>query len=527
MANMNISKVYLLDVPLESDYKHTLYFTDSASQYNYFKSKIVESYTNVSYQRKDFKIRVPEHVDRLYKCNYVMYQNTHISNKWMYAFIKNMEYISEGCTEIEIETDVIQTWAFDYEIKPSFVEREHVFDDTVGLHTVPEGLETGDYICNEKIEDEKGKDLLICLAISDYANSKYNIKGNLHGGVYSGMSYEAYNTTTEGINYLNERLSDYDTEAKADGINSLFMFPKWIALDDIDTEAGEMTAVTLGPSPNPKTYNITDITKPTTINGYTPKNKKLLCYPYNYLYASNNNGGNAIYHYELFSDEVCNFEVNGVLTPGCSIRMNPLWYKGAVINNDEGLNGGKYPICCWNTDTYTNWLTQNSVNNTLSYVQGAAQVGAGLLMGLGTGGLGWAIGGGSIAGGVTTIANTLAQKHQASMIPDQVKGNTNCGDVITGDKANCFMFYKMSIKKEMAKIIDGFFSMFGYQVNEVKIPNKAHRSRYWYIKTDGINLDGAIPQNDLQKIKNCYDKGITFWRNASEIQNYDLSNDIV
>ena len=31
----------------------------------------------------------------------------------------------------------------------------------------------------------------------------------------------------------------------------------------------------------------------------------------------------------------------------------------------------------------------------------------------------------------------------------------------------------------------------------------------------------------IQKIKNAYNNGITFWRNASEIQNYSLSNGIV
>jgi hypothetical protein len=69
--------------------------------------------------------------------------------------------------------------------------------------------------------------------------------------------------------------------------------------------------------------------------------------------------------------------------------------------------------------------------------------------------------------------------------------------------------------------------MFGYKVNRVKVPNKAHRSRFWYTKTIDVNIDGNIPNNDLQVIKNCYNNGITFWRNVAEIQNYSLSNDIV
>ena len=82
-------------------------------------------------------------------------------------------------------------------------------------------------------------------------------------------------------------------------------------------------------------------------------------------------------------------------------------------------------------------------------------------------------------------------------------------------------------KKEYARIIDDYFTMFGYKVNRVKIPNKAHRSRYWYTKCINVNIDGNVPQNDMQKIKEVYNNGVTFWRNASEIENYSLSNNIV
>ena len=88
MATKNISKVYLLSVPLENDYKNTLYFTSKENQHSYFASKVVKSYEDFSYQRKDQKIRIPEAYDTIYNCNYVMYQNTAYSNKWFYAFIK-------------------------------------------------------------------------------------------------------------------------------------------------------------------------------------------------------------------------------------------------------------------------------------------------------------------------------------------------------------------------------------------------------------------------------------------------------
>ena len=117
MENVNISKVYLLDVPLENDYKNTLYFANEQAQQTYFQSCIVRSYTDFSYQRKDHIIRIPDEYDNIYHVNYVMYQNSAYSNKWFYAFITDLKYVNDGKKKKKIETDVIQTWLFDYNIK--------------------------------------------------------------------------------------------------------------------------------------------------------------------------------------------------------------------------------------------------------------------------------------------------------------------------------------------------------------------------------------------------------------------------
>ena len=167
MAAPYITKVYLLDVPLENDYKNTLYFTSKANQQAYFQNNIVKSYTDFSYQRKDKLIRIPEIYDNLFNCNYVMYQNSNYSNKWFYAFITKMEYVNDGLTNVYIETDVMQTWAFDYDVKSSFVEREHVSDDTVGINTVPENVELGEYTSNGFERDNELNDLGYMIQVTE------------------------------------------------------------------------------------------------------------------------------------------------------------------------------------------------------------------------------------------------------------------------------------------------------------------------------------------------------------------------
>ena len=93
-------------------------------------------------------MRFPAHIDSLLEYTYVMYRNTAYGNKWFYAFITDMQYINDNMTAITIKTDSWQTWGFDVTLKKSFVEREHVADDTFGIHTVPEGVDTGEYVCN-------------------------------------------------------------------------------------------------------------------------------------------------------------------------------------------------------------------------------------------------------------------------------------------------------------------------------------------------------------------------------------------
>lgn len=517
MSNVNISKVYFLRVPLESDYKNTLYFTSKENQESYFKSKKVITFDNdnFSYQRKDHIIRVNQHIDKINTCNYVMYQNSYYSNKWFYCFIKDMKYINDGVTEVQIETDVIQTYLFDYTIKPSFVEREHVSDDTIGKHTIPEGLETGEYICNELSRDEQLQDLCYIILTTEFTNTDKDnpdrdrpLATNF-GGVFSAGGAYICSTMNEVVNIV-QALSEVEG-----AIVGVYMAPKKIVNNTSET-------LQYSGQPSPVTYNH-PITKQNTLDGYTPKNNKLLCFPYNYILNSNNSGTSNILQYEHFSGENCEFEIEGVPTIGCSIKCVPLNYKGIEKIQEEGIMLGKFPTLSWSADLYTSWITQNGLNLNM----GVATSGLSVVAGLGMLAVNPLMGAGMIAGGVAGVANTMAQVHQHAFTPNSAKGNVNGGDINTSYKMNLFYFYKMSIKKEMAEALDKYFDMYGYKVNIVKTPSKAHRSRYWYTKTIDVNIDGNIPNNDMDKIKNCYNNGITFWRNADEIQNYSLSNAIV
>jgi len=153
MAVSPQTEIRLLQVPFELDNKNQLTFSNLQAQQNYFLSLQNLQADNCTYQRKDNVIRFPAHIDTILNYNYVMYQNEAYTNKWFYAFITDMKYINDNMTEITIATDVFQTWQFDIVYKKMFIEREHVSDDTVGLHTIPENLDVGEVIEEAETED--------------------------------------------------------------------------------------------------------------------------------------------------------------------------------------------------------------------------------------------------------------------------------------------------------------------------------------------------------------------------------------
>lgn len=536
MSNVNITEVRLLSVPLGNDYIHTLYFANETAQIDYFLSRSVKHYTSLTYQRTDHKIRVPEQYDSLLNCNYVMYKNPAYSNKWFYAFINNMTYVDGGRTDIEIETDVIQTWMFKYTVYPSFIEREHVSSDRIGEHTVPEGLETGEYICNKhtKAGYSTETELNIVIGVTKDPDGK-NVKGRLYNNIYSGIHYYAFNNTSAGAEALRTWLDDYAEDGAADAITCMFLAPKRlseVAENHMIVSGAIVDAQYInGSDSGLSTNTIVDMTDE-TLQGYSPINKKLLTSPFRYLLVSNNAGCSVPFQFEEFKSDDGSirapyFVINGCICPGTSIRMIPLNYKGIGRNDEEGINLGKFPCLNWTSDVYTNWLTQNGLNIGTSIGSSAISAGIGIAsaaLAPATGGMSLLAGAAALSGGLSGIASTVGEVRAHSMQPPQASGNLNSGDVVTASGNNDFHFYDMSIKAEFARIIDNYFSMFGYKIHRVKQPNVAHRENYWYTKTIDANVIGAIPTDHLNKIKACYNKGITFWKNPEKIGNYTVSN---
>lgn len=542
--------LYLLKLPIELDDENQLTFASASDQATYFQSleKITED--KFTYQRRDNAIRFPAHIDSIIQYNYVMYKNSNYSNKWFYARVLNMEYINDNMTLVIIEEDAFQTWQFDLVYNQCFVEREHVNDDTIGAHTIPEDLELGPvgssvlagitYSSDIVDENNVGHTFLSNASIIVFQTS--SLPSELTptayypkiGGTFSSVFFFAVSDPIDALHIIKAFQRDHTD----DEIVSIFMAPsrlmnrcnweqKTVTVENVTRIINVMYPSSYYSTNNMIDMNTADVevSMPATLyGGYTPKNNKLKCWPFNYLTISNRAGEVREFHYEDFTNNTPKFHMYGILAQGCAIKLVPKnGYKqaaGGITQTalEYGISARKYPICAWSSDSFTNWITQNSINNSIGAVGAAVRGVAGAIAGSPL----------TVASSAFQITNIVGQIAQAAKLPDIAKGDTNMGDLAQANSGDgLFVVYKHSVRPEYAAIIDGFFSAYGYKVNSWKTPNVTGRTYWNYVKTVGSSLHGYIPQTSVDKINSMFDKGVTFWHDATHFMDYTQNNAIV
>ena len=526
------------NIKLDKTYKNVIDYTEANMLTLVNTNKVAESSSCSFLKPGENVIDTSFSYSDCLKCNYLALQNPSYSNKWFFAFIDEVEYINNGTTRIHYTIDEFSTW-FDYWQKQTcFVVREHVNDDTVGANTVPEMLETGEYICNSHLKaDSMGQQVntlsfimaSTCEPIAGEAKDTVAPTGK-YNGIYTGLTYYRYDTT-DAIDIILDLMAQ---NGKTNAINGIFLAPQWLCPYKQNGVYNEVAN-----SSSPETFTLS-IERQNTLNGYTPKNNKLLVSPYNYLIVSNNIGQNAILHYEKWSTQSITFIVRGVLNPGCSINIIPTNYNGCEYSDNDSITLGKFPICNFQNDMYTNWLTQNSINifgmdiNTddLLFFGSMFNASTSLLSDIANKDVMGATS--DISSGTIGSIQAMMSRKQHNMISPTVRGQLNAADVNVASGNNTFHFYKMSIKAEYAHIIDEYFTQKGYQINRVKIPNTTGRTYFNYVQIadkDCIaysNLTNkSVPASSLEIINNIFRRGVTIWHNHANIGNYTLNNTIV
>lgn len=569
---MNSKILLVKNIHIDRQYTNVLSYSE-AQMLELCQSNLVAQADNYSFLRPTGSIMVGFTYAQCLQANYIAFQNPDYSNKWFFAWIDDVIYKGDKNTEITFTVDAWSTWFEDWTKKPCFVNRHHVNDDTIGLHTLQEDLNIGDVIQEDIQEDLSYTTDYWIVVESAWQPNDNSTSG---GKQFSGIGI--YNKSVFGTNLY---LFKYDIDTSDNRLPNLTDLSLFLLRTNQDKHINDVTNIYIVPDAVVKPAKLelhttqlgsgivsfsfyeakmdtdivgfdTSISKVTSFNGLSIKNNKCFCYPYNYLLVSNNIGNNNIFKYEdFYNQNNCVFKNQIAICNGVSGRIVPLNHKGKQWDYDDALPLAKYPTCSWSSDAFVNWLSQNAVNNSTQL----AMLAGGIAATVATGGAAAPIAALAMEGATqsqqammgarqnlsnvqtgasmglsisSTVAGQIGGFYSASLLPN-IQGNQPTGDIAWASNSIKFTFRKMRVKDENIKIIDDYFSRYGYKINRVLEPNITGRENFNYVEigsSEEIGY-GEVPAKYMDTINNACRRGVTIWHNHANVGNYNLNNSIV
>lgn len=557
------------DIPLDPDYNNTVYWESEEALSLYFVSKLEHAIQldNQSYQRVETnKMRIQARYENVARYNYLTIENvdySHISHTF-FAFITGANYVNERTTEITYEIDVMTTFFFNYTMQRCWVTRETAASEDTSAQYTPENLYVGDYIqngitfslspntstdyyyCDENDNHISVSDSLmpnkvdnlpvvnICCS-SDLADPNLGtVDGVFLSNVYEGCNIYAFTMNdTDDVKTINENLATLASANKSDSVVAIFMSTTCTNLICVNS-GSKLSFVTNEGGVGTAHYETNTVPNSSEIDGYTPRNKKLLKYPYNYLELTSTSGETKNLQFELFGGLHMlqpTIALWGMMDTSPSITAAPKFYKSGefkATGNKSYLSGinaditnsvslYNFPVCSWTFDGFRAWWAQNNIKTVASgansFISAVGNILSGNILG-------------AVTGGLTDAISIAGEIGQASTLPPISKGNTDNG--IMQSLYNIMLYdiftRRMSIRKERAQVLDDYFDRFGYATHRLKVPNRNVRPHWTYTQTKGCAINGNLPSWAIAKIQSIYDKGVTFWKNPDEIGDYGLDN---
>lgn len=526
------TNIRLGTVPWNNTYRHVRWYSSKAEQTQSIQGMCARAVANASYQRLHRAIDVPYNAELMYGINYVMFQNANYGSKWFYAFVTDIEFLSENASRLAIDLDYMQTWMFDFSVPACFVEREHVNDDSIGAHIKDEGINPGELKCTYFALDNDEMDcyMVVASAVEPLKDGTYvNNGGDQYMGVTSGTSLSVFLTADDFKGFM-KALSD---NGQQDAVSQVYMCPR-AAIPNIVKKSNGWGYWVDSASPTPQDTKNYDLGF-TTLDGYAPKNNKMYCYPFEYAEVTNFTGQSQELRLEFFGKPgTVSLQRTGGCDANSRLAYIPLDYNGVNRFTEGAVYLDKYPTCNWVYQAFANMLGASEVDtpwgfsfnsmSQLPYINSfvnSAQNIIGQATNLNP--LGMAS---EAINGAQDLTNTFANFSKAAHTPNTSRGGTNSTTALVNFGSYTVGIRKYTCRAEIARQIDDFLSVYGYNVSIVKSPNITGRASWNYVKTVAANAKGAAPASELSKISRLFDNGVTFWH-TDDVGDYSLPNSIV
>lgn len=559
----------LFNVPLNNKYDNTYYFTSINEQANFFFSNFSkQTFTQQSYQRKNRGwLRLSARYRDVYNANYMYFMNnfrsatTHVSQmtyeqKQFYAFINQVNYINDMTVEIQYEIDVIQSYMFNWTLPQCMVDRETVDYDSLYSNYIDEGIPVSDYANSDAWPIEFTAEI-------DGVSRTYPL-GRMKYVVAATCDYQ-YQDTSDGVP-ITSNLKGAVCGCKFHQFADASSCIAWL-----DAMPGEKYAAVLGIYLVPEVISLSSNAYNTLYynlqyvqywyydyhTSFTPKNKKMYHSPYCSLVIQNSEGTSMAFDPTQFWGSA-SFTLHFSPVLPITGYLSADYYKVKIMTQGQrGTNSPflyslplpSLPTFTWANDTYKAWLALNSgymqtaktvaiIDTVVDTAVGIKNVGSaigGLLTGALTGSTG-ALSSGvsaldSLAGSVKSVTSDLAtinnlytQDKNAQIVPDSFNGSAdNQATALAGTYG--FYGYIRYPTRDVAVSIDNYFTMFGYKIRQLKVPSIDNRTRFTYVKTLNMDVEGFIPTDDRDAINNIFNAGIRFWKDKTNFCDYTITNE--
>ncbi len=530
--------------PFDNSYAHTLEPMDIAKKLSWleqncgYKSQ-EDRYEQYMYVRLDsatnkgtFKLQCLD--IWAYSYNYAYINN--LRGEVYFAFITGCRYVndatqptevmSKGVYEFDFEIDLLMSNLHNVnQLKPCMVSRHHSESDEIGENIVAEPFSLLEEVCNDggyKVLTPSAYGDDTCIII--YEMEENQSTGHLVDGVFSAAKIHVFSTNSSGLSSAQGLINDAASHGHPESILAIAMSKySYLQLANVGDHLilGDTDKVT------PVQVHIPNISENDTIDGYKPKNKKLYTYPYNYVNVVNCKGNDINLRYEFWKPNGNNLDLQYYCTRGLPLTMQirPIDYKNNTtgsgtnaISPDVFIECTGFPLGTWSQESFEIWKAQNQGNILGTLAKSAVSIGAGIVT---KNPITTAF---AITNTIQNVVEIAQQGYTSSIVSDRFSGTLSGTSVNYNSKVEGFFYTRKSIPYENAKMIDNFFTRFGYAQIKLMTPNPTARPKYTFIQTSepcyvndtGMQgyTNGSANSKQIAIINRCFMNGITFWNRS-------------
>lgn len=552
MPTIPNTTLYVGVVPWNSDLKNVQSYASRAEQISAIQGLLTHKYEHVNIIRRDSDLILKGVNEDLSQCNYMMYQNKDISDKWYFEFIDKAPYNSLNSVIISHSLDPWQTYQFDITYYKNLILRAHVAKstDTVGRWLAPEPISVApEFERKHNVFNDLSwipQYVLHSTSVYNPNTKKYEYKGS---GTGASLSAE-YGIFVDSDTDVQDVVKKYGKLSPAEALKSDNddEYSNWIAdlltgqidsfekslnnavklisttsISQLQDHRNELIGLYAIPgwvhsgtnkyaTNNIKKKDVTTTLPTTTLAcGYTPRNKKMLsslCKAYLFY---NENGFKLPLKPELFTSD----------TPVFTVKATELSTNGFLLQigsyADYTAKTNKISYNCENRLGYDANTGLDKVLNTLTSAVGVVNAVGSVASQAFAGNVGGAVQG--AVGAVQQSINMIDALGQRGI-------NTGAsGDIMSiTEKRAMPVFADVSPTEAQCRYIDDYLDVYGYAINEIgKISSyMKNRSNWNYIQVANCNIKVSAPNDDFNKLKQMFESGVTIWhRNFGD---YDQNN---